>query len=123
MASGMSHLGGKLSDLPLSPQSTPQVDKRIVFGPDRFWPEYTARHFTAKVGSVITTHAHDWPHYILVFSGTVEARIGDDIVRADEKSWIHVPANVPHSFTVVGDVPFEFVCIVPARGDVPPPQK
>ena len=122
MSSSDTNLGGKLSDLPLSPQTTGQVEKRIVFGPDRFWPDYTARCFTAKAGSVIPTHSHDWPHYIIVLDGEVEARIGDGSIRARAKGWIHVPANTPHSFTVIGDRPFEFICIVPSRGDVPPPQ-
>ena len=85
MSSSDMNLGGRLSDLPLSPQTTAQVDKRIVFGPDHFWPDYTARHFTAKAGGVIPTHSHDWPHYIVILDGEVEARIGDGAVRAGAK--------------------------------------
>ena len=39
---------GKIEDLELFDASSlaPEVTKRVVFGPGRFWDDYTMRHFS-----------------------------------------------------------------------------
>ena len=64
-------LSGRIDDLPSLPvkEYGEGIGKRVIFGPGRFWEEYTVRFFTTAPGKKTPFHAHDWPHYVLVVEG------------------------------------------------------
>jgi quercetin dioxygenase-like cupin family protein len=112
-------LAGKLDDLPLISAASlgEGVLKRIVFGPGRFFDDYSVRLFTLPAQKIIPVHEHDWPHYLITLSGHGKVVIDGVTWDLPQGSWAHVPADVPHSYGNSGDAPFTFLCIVPWRGD------
>lgn len=112
-------LAGKLDDLPLISAASlgEGVLKRIVFGPDRFLEDYSVRLFTLPAHKIIPVHQHDWPHYLITFSGHGQVVIDGVLHDLPQGSWAHVPADVPHSYGNSSGEPFTFLCIVPWRGD------
>ena len=112
-------LSGRIDDLPSLPvkEYGEGIGKRVVFGPGRFWEEYTVRFFTTTPGKKTPFHAHDWPHYVIVVEGRGRALIAGRTYELSAGSWAHVPANADHFFENACDGDFRFVCIVPSRGD------
>lgn len=110
---------GKLEDLELYDASSlaPEVTKRIVYGPGRFWDEYTMRHLSLPPGTVIPEHVHDWPHYMISLSGTGYMTIEDKRWEMPPMGWAHVPGGLLHGYENPGPEPFVFLCIVPTEGD------
>ncbi len=121
MAEKEMNWAGNLFELPAS-QMAPGITRRTVFGPERFWEDYTARLFTMEKGSSVPPHSHDWPHYVLVLSGKGLAEMEGERVELSPMDWIAVPPNQHHHFEQTGEEPLSFVCIVPTRGDIPPGQ-
>lgn len=113
---------GKIKDLPsVTLQGHGGIEKRIVFGPERFWENYTARCFTLEGDAAVPLHQHDWPHYVFVLSGEGRVRVEDEEYPLAPLFWAHVPAGKPHAFERVGEKPLTFICIVPSEGDITPP--
>jgi len=98
----------------------PGVSKQIILGPLDGSEEIVLRYFRLDKGSTTPRHAHDFPHLVKVESGYGLA-VGPD---GTEKpigpgDYVFVPANELHSFKNAGEKAFEFVCIVPGRGEPP----
>lgn len=110
---------GLLKDLPVKAARAVNsgAEKRIVFGPGRFFDDYVVRSFTLPSGEAVPTNSHDWPHYIITLCGHGEAVIGGQTCDLPAQSWAHVPEGVSHSYRNRGAESWTFLCIVPWRGD------
>lgn len=116
-------LCGRIMDLPGKKMpGVPEITKRIVFGPEKDWPDYVMRCFTLEGSACVPLHTHDWPHYVVTLQGQGELHIEDQVYDLEAMSWASVPPNVEHSFVQISSEPFVFLCIVPKYGDVPPAQ-
>jgi len=114
-------VSGHLMDLP--PEEVPGlpgIEKRIVFGPERFWEDYVMRCFTIHPGGRVPLHHHEWPHYILVLQGRAAMTASGEEREIAPFSWAHVPPGSEHAFQPAGEEPLVFICIVPREGDQPP---
>jgi len=110
---------GKIEDLELFDASSlaPEVTKRVIFGPGKFWNDYTMRHFSLPAVTVIPDHLHDWPHYMIGLSGTGFVTIEGKAWEIPPMGWAHVPGGMVHGYENPGPEPFVFLCIVPTEGD------
>ena len=110
---------GKIEDMELFDASSlaPEVTKRVVFGPGRFWDDYTMRHFSLPAGTIIPDHVHDWPHYMIGLSGTGFVIVEGKPLEIPSMGWAHVPGGIIHGYENPGPGPFVFLCIVPTEGD------
>lgn len=120
----MSEKGGKnwgrIEDLETLDASAlaPDIVKRNIFGPGRFWEGWVMRHFIVPPGGAVPVHAHDWDHLALSLGGYGAVEVdGEANYDMETGNWACVPAGKMHSFKNVGDEPFSFLCIVPAHGD------
>ena len=118
MADSKRH-AGKFSDIAVTedPVHPGNVEKRIVFAPEKFWDDYVARHFTVATGTETPFHTHDWPHYVFFLSGQCAAEIDGERYDLEKECWAHVPSGVKHFFKNTGDEPLVFLCLVPRKGD------
>lgn len=104
----------------IEPQETfspPGVEKRIIFGPERFREDYVVRHFTVEAGAQTPFHTHDWPHYVIILRGTAEALIMGETLRLEAGAWAYVPPDSHHGFQSTGEDALSFLCIVSRGGD------
>jgi len=94
------------------------VTKRIVIGPADGSDEIVLRYFSLEPGGTTPHHAHGFPHLVKVEVGEGVATDGagrERPLRAGD--YIFVPADERHFFRNTGAGPFEFICIVPRRGE------
>jgi len=115
--------GGMIRDLPVvtGGHFIKDSEKRIVFGPDRFWNDYVMRCFTLNPGAASDSHAHPWSHWTICIEGDGFFNVGDETYELHPGAYVHVPANLPHNFGAnVDGGKLSLICIVPPEGDVNP---
>ncbi len=95
------------------------VLKKIPIGQSEGWEGYTLRTFTLGPGGHTPRHSHDWEHVNYVIRGRGKLMIGGVDHDVDERDFAFVPPGVEHQFSNPNDAIFEFICIVPNRGEYP----
>ncbi|HEY9102878.1 cupin domain-containing protein [Chitinimonas sp.] len=87
---------------------TPQLQRKLLLSE----PSAQARvdvvqaEVTIPVGGVAPLHTHPGDEASYVISGTVELRVGDKPpIELTAGQAFHIPAGVPHSARVIGEVP------------------
>ncbi len=95
------------------------VTKQVVLGPEDGSQEIVLRYFIVSEGGQTPYHSHDFPHLVKIEAGRGVAVHADEserpVVAGD---YIYVAPNEIHCFRNTGEGAFEFVCIVPARGEL-----
>ena len=101
----------KLPDLP-------GVKKQILIGQREGSQEIIMRYFSLEPGSATPYHTHDFPHVVKVEKGegVIIDSMGNEYPLLPGEV-IYVPDNELHGFRNLGTDNFEFICIVPARGE------
>jgi len=94
------------------------VTKQVVLGPDDGSKEIVLRYFSVAKGGATPYHSHDFPHLVKIEAGQGVAVDVDKrqttVVAGD---YVYVDSDEIHNFENTGDEPFEFICIVPVRGE------
>ncbi len=109
----------KLSDVPFTDvQGYDHVKKQIVLGPDDGSQEIVLRYFSLEPGGMSPRHTHDFPHLVKIESGngTVTDATGAEH-QLHMGDYIYINNNELHHFRNTGSEPFDFICIVPKRGE------
>lgn len=89
------------------------VKIRVILGAEDGAPNSVMRRFTIAPGGHTPYHAHDWEHGIYVLSGEGEARQGDRRFRMEPGTVILAEPGEMHNFSNTGEVPLDFLCVVP----------
>ena len=93
------------------------VSKKVPIGDKEGWQGYTMRTFTIGPGGHTPKHVHDWEHVNYVIRGRGRLMIDGEIQDIGTRDFAFVPPDVEHQFTNPHGEPFEFICIVPNRGE------
>ena len=109
----------KLNDVPFTHVAGYDlVKKQIVIGPDDGSQEIVMRYFSIEPGGTSPHHSHDFPHLV-----KIEAVNGIAIDTTDNEhqlqvgDYVYINDNDTHQFKNTGSEPFNFICIVPQRGE------
>ncbi len=94
------------------------VEKRVLIGAADRAPLFVMRHFTVAPGGYTPEHAHAWEHEVYVLAGRGRAHGQGGAQDVGPGDFIFVPPMDVHQFRNTGDVPLEFICVVPLAGDV-----
>lgn len=116
-------LCGKISDLPSVDPGRHMLggEKRVVFGPDHFWPTHVMRCFTLKPGGMAATNHHPWEHWFVCIGGKGKFQIGDEIYPIEAGYWVYVPEEVTHGFWNESETEdLVCLCTVTQEGDTDP---
>jgi quercetin dioxygenase-like cupin family protein len=81
------------------------------------WPDHVVRVFRIRPGGYTPRHSHDWEHVNFVIKGRGRLTIDGQPTELGEKDFAYVPPNTMHQFENPYDSEFEFICIVPERGE------
>jgi quercetin dioxygenase-like cupin family protein len=96
------------------------VVKQIVIGPSDGSDEIVLRYFTVAAGGTTPRHSHAFPHLVKVEAGRgLAVNAGGDKTPITGGDYVFVESNEVHNFENAGEDAFEFICIVPARGESP----
>ena len=93
------------------------VTKKVTIGKKEGWDGYIMRVFKITPGGYTPKHRHDWEHVNHVISGKGVLMIDGVEQNINEKDYAFVPPNIEHQFSNPFDEDFEFICIVPNRGE------
>ena len=90
--------------------------RQVLIGGD-LSPHFAIRRFVMEPGGGMPLHTNTVEHGQYVLTGRATIRIGHDTVRVAAGDSVHIPAGVPHSYSVEGGDRFEFLCVVPDGTD------
>jgi len=107
-------------DAPLAAPGYAGATKQIVLGPADGSNEIVLRYFSLAEGGATPRHTHDFPHLVKVETGRGVAVDPDGTeTPVGAGDYVYVAPNEMHNFENTGSGPFQFICIVPARGEPP----
>ena len=108
-----------LNDVPYADTSGYKgVTKQILIGPDDGSHEIIMRYFSVEPGGNTPSHEHGFPHLVRIEKGdgvVIDAQGNEHPLSAGQ--FVYVVDDEVHGFRNVGSDPFDFICIVPARGE------
>ena len=99
---------------PVDMEGAQSVKMRMLAGFDEGATNFHMRHFEVAPGGVTPHHKHDYEHELVILkgSGVAKSEQGDRPIAAGDM--LYVPPNEMHQFKNTGDVPLEFICLIPA---------
>jgi len=80
-------------------------------------PNFAMRRFRMQPGGSMPNHTNSVEHEQYVLSGQAEVGLDDEVFYAKAGDFLYIPPNKPHWYKVIGDEPYEFLCLVPNRED------
>jgi len=92
------------------------AEMQVLIGPEE-GPNFAMRRFRMQPGGGMPRHTNEVEHEQYVLAGRARVGIGDEIHTVSRDDVLFIPAGVPHWYSVEGDEPFEFLCLVPNRPD------
>ncbi|WP_331774792.1 cupin domain-containing protein [Sulfurospirillum sp. 1612] len=88
----------------------------VLIGNDKA-PHFAMRKFIIKQGGSMPLHTNSVEHEQYVLNGSAKVVIGDEESIAKKDDVLFIPAGVAHSYDVIGDEDYEFLCLVPNMED------
>ena len=78
-----------------APVETPDdgIVSRAIYNDD----DIRVVHFSFAPGQQLSDHTAPWPVTLEVVDGEATITLADDTLEAKAGTWIHMPANMPHS--------------------------
>lgn len=80
-------------------------------------PHFALRRFIMEPGGGMPKHTNTVEHEQYVLGGSARIGIGDEIFMVQAGDVVYIPESVPHWYEATGEVPFEFLCMVPNLPD------
>lgn len=94
------------------------VTKMVPIGKTEGWSDYALRVFKIAPGGSTPNHNHDWEHVNYIISGRGQLFLDYKVYELSAKDFAFVPLKVQHQFKNPYKEDFEFICIVPNRGEL-----
>jgi len=85
--------------------------RQVLIGPE-VGPNFALRKFSMEPGGGMPLHTNTVEHEQYILNGRASVVIGDQLLEVQKDDVVFIPGGVPHSYTAVGDEPFEFLCAV-----------
>ncbi|MEA4812664.1 MAG: cupin domain-containing protein [Anaerolineaceae bacterium] len=92
------------------------VTRKILIGPE-LGPHFAMRQFSVEPGGFMPLHTNLVEHEQYVLQGKAQLDLGEEAVIVNAGDVVFIPAGIAHSYTNLGTVPFEFLCLVPNQED------
>ena len=109
----------KLGDVPFEDMSGyDNVTKQICIGPKDGSDEVVVRYFSVAPGGSTPYHDHGFPHLVKIEKGAgvvLDSEGKEHPLTAGQ--FVYVQDDEVHGFKNTGDGPFDFICVVPERGE------
>jgi len=109
----------ELGDVPFEDMSGyDNVTKQICIGPGDGSGEIVMRYFSVAPGGSTPYHNHGFPHLVKVEKGAGVVIDSEGVEHGLEQGqMVYVRDNEVHGFKNTGNGAFDFICIVPTRGE------
>ncbi len=95
--------------------SADRATRQILIGTEDQSPHFHLRYFAVQPGghTSLDQHAHD--HGVYVLHGRARLRLADEEHELSAGDVVYISGNEIHQFFTLGDEPFGFLCVVPAK--------
>ena|SRR5579859_7933963 len=92
-----------------------RATRQILVGMEEQSPHFHMRYFAVQPGGYtsLDQHAHD--HGVYMLHGRALLRLGDQEHELQTGDVVYISGNEVHQFFTIGDEPFGFLCVVPAK--------
>lgn len=107
----------KSKTIPGEPLTVGEGATRAVLISKQEGPNFAMRKFTIQAGGSMPRHINLVEHEQYVLNGRARITISDKVYEVQAGDVVYIPAEIPHSYETLGDVPFEFLCVVPNKHD------
>ncbi len=89
--------------------------RQVLVGNDEEAPNFHLRYFAVQPGGHTSLDQHAHEHGVYVLHGGARLRLGDEEHELHTGDVVYIAGNEMHQFFALGDDPFGFLCVVPAR--------
>jgi len=97
-------------------QSGSQAFKQVLIGHDQ-GPNFAMRRFIIEPGGYMPLHTNTVEHEQFVLNGRAQVIIDKQTYEVKRNDVVFIPSGVKHSYKVLGNEAFEFLCMVPNKTD------
>jgi quercetin dioxygenase-like cupin family protein len=80
-------------------------------------PNFALRRFVMEPGGGMPNHTNTVEHEQYVLQGHANVGIGDKVFEVKAGDVVFIPEGVPHWYQNLGELNFEFLCIIPNKPD------
>ena len=87
--------------------------KHVLIGDNDNAPHYIMRYFRLEPSGHSKLERHPQEHEVLVIKGKGCVQIGDELHDLAPLDVVFIEPNELHQFTNAGEVPFDFICVIP----------
>jgi len=108
---------GDIEEAAVNMKDVTGVTKKVPIGKGEGWTTNTLRVFKVAPGGHTPRHSHDWEHVNYVMAGKGRLTINDETFILEKNDFALVPPGATHQYENPFEADFEFICIVPAKGD------
>jgi len=91
------------------------VSVRWLIGPKEGAPHFALRYFEIEPGGQTPLDSHEHDHGVIVLRGKGRVLLGDGAVDVSFGDTIYVSPHEEHRFKCLGQEPFGFLCVIPAK--------
>ena len=92
-----------------------RATRQILIGPEENSPHFHMRYFAVQPGGHTSLDQHPHDHGVYVLHGRARLCLGDREHELHTGDVVYIPGNELHQFFTLGEEPFGFLCIVPAK--------
>jgi quercetin dioxygenase-like cupin family protein len=92
-----------------------RATRQILIGPEENAPHFHMRYFAVQPGGHTSLDQHPHDHGVYVLHGRARLRLGDEEYELHAGDVVYIPGNEVHQFFTLGEEPFGFLCVVPAK--------
>jgi quercetin dioxygenase-like cupin family protein len=105
------------ADIPVESVTVADRTSRQVLIGSGLGPNFAMRRFVIRGGGSMPLHTNTVEHEQYVLGGNARVVIGEESYTVRKDDVVFIPAGIKHSYTVIGDEDFEFICVVPNKPD------
>jgi quercetin dioxygenase-like cupin family protein len=106
-----------VKDIPSTPlQAGEGASMQMLISPQSA-PHFAMRKFVIKKGGSMPLHTNSVEHEQYVLKGSARVVIDGETSVVNANDVLFIPAGIAHSYEVLGDEDYEFLCLVPNLED------
>jgi len=92
-----------------------RATRQILIGMREQSPHFHMRYFAVQPGGYTSLDQHTHDHGVYILHGRARLRLGNKEHELQTGDVVYIPGNEVHQFFAVGEEPFGFLCVVPAK--------
>src|SRR2546429_8105021 len=89
--------------------------RQTLIGTDENSPNFHMRYFAVQPGGHTSLDQHPHDHGVYILHGRAHLSAGGEEYELDPGDVVYIPGNEVHQFFAIGEEPFGFLCVVPAK--------